>query len=255
MRVGIFLGVSLGLGLGLAGAAPAASAPSVLVGPGTGYVTTGGIDDLTACSFAAVGYDSGGRLVGLTAGHCVLAPGLPVTLIGSPAAGPVGKTVIGHWGPDYGVIELDPEKVIPVASTGGVTVTDIGPAAPGQQVCKRRDIDHLRERARGPRRHRHRHRDAHAVGRLGWGVGEWDDARRDRQPRRYRARGGSDGVRLSVGVVGAVERQRRGGGRFHACSIGSSSTFTVTRLPSLWASARPVRKTPSSTMPIWPPSG
>jgi len=138
VRVGIVLGVSLGLGLGLglAGAAPAAAAPSVLVGPGTGYVTTGGIDDLTACSFAAVGYDSGRRLVGLTAGHCVLAPGLPVTLIGSPAAGPVGKTVIGHWGPDYGVIELDPEKVIPVASTGGVTVTDIGPAAPGQQVCK-----------------------------------------------------------------------------------------------------------------------
>ncbi|MGB6051038.1 MAG: hypothetical protein WBG14_09285, partial [Rhodococcus sp. (in: high G+C Gram-positive bacteria)] len=68
MRVGIVLGVSLGLGV--ACAAPAAAAPSVLVGPGTGYITTGGVDDLTACSFAAVGYDSGSRLVGLTAGHC-----------------------------------------------------------------------------------------------------------------------------------------------------------------------------------------
>lgn len=117
-------------------AAPAAAAPSVVVGPGTGYITTGGLEDLTACSFAAVGYDAGGRLVGLTAGHCVLRAGLPVTLIGSPGAGAVGTTVYGSWGPDYGVIELDPARVIPVSSTGGVTVTDIGPAYAGQSVCK-----------------------------------------------------------------------------------------------------------------------
>ncbi len=126
--------VSVGMAVGFA--APAAAAPSVVVGPGTGYVTTGGLDDLTACSFAAVGYDAGGRLVGLTAGHCVLSPGLPVTLIGSPGAGAVGTTISGNWGPDYGVIELDPAKVIPVSSTGGVTVTDIGAASPGQSVCK-----------------------------------------------------------------------------------------------------------------------
>ncbi|WP_415976033.1 hypothetical protein [Rhodococcus sp. 077-4] len=117
-------------------AAPASAAPTAVVGPGTGYVTTGGVDDLTACSFAAVGYDAAGRLVGLTAGHCVLAPGLPVTLIGNPQAGPVGTTALGHWGPDYGVVVLDAAKVIPVSSAGGVTVTDIGTAAPGQRVCK-----------------------------------------------------------------------------------------------------------------------
>lgn len=127
------------LGIGVAGvgfAAPASAAPSVVVGPGTGYVTTGNLEDLTACSFAAVGYDAGGHLIGLTAGHCVLAPGLPVTLIGNPTAGPVGTTVSGHWGPDYGLIALDPAKVIPVSSVGGVTVTDIGTAVPGTPVCK-----------------------------------------------------------------------------------------------------------------------
>ncbi|OZF55228.1 hypothetical protein CH293_06885 [Rhodococcus sp. 14-2470-1b] len=118
-------------------AAPGAlAAPAALVGPGTGYITTGGIEDLTACSFAAVGYDAGGRLVGLTAGHCVLSPGLPVTLVENPGAGPVGVTVSGHWGPDYGVVELDPAKVTPVSSRGGITVTDIGPTFPGQPVCK-----------------------------------------------------------------------------------------------------------------------
>ncbi|WP_232433539.1 S1 family peptidase [Rhodococcus sp. AW25M09] len=117
-------------------AAPATAAPIAVVGPGTGYVTTGGLDDLTACSFAAVGYDAAGRLVGLTAGHCVLAPGLPVTLIGNPQVGPVGTTASGHWGPDFGVIVLDAAKVVPVSSAGGVTVTDIGRATPGQRVCK-----------------------------------------------------------------------------------------------------------------------
>ncbi|WP_237668878.1 S1 family peptidase [Rhodococcus sp. BS-15] len=113
----------------------AAAAPLPVVGPGSGFVTTGGIDDLTVCSIAAVGYDDAGRLVALTAGHCILRPGLPVTLVGSPTA-PVGTTAVGHWGPDYGVIVLDPTAVTPVASLGGVTVTDIGTGSVGQPVCK-----------------------------------------------------------------------------------------------------------------------
>ena len=126
-------------GLVLAGttmsAGTAAAAPLPVVGPGTGFVTTGGLDDLTLCSIAAVGYDDAGRLVALTAGHCILRAGLPVTLVGSPGA-PVGTTTVGHWGPDYGVIVLDPAAVTPVASLGGITVTDIGPGAVGQPVCK-----------------------------------------------------------------------------------------------------------------------
>ncbi|MGV8875431.1 MAG: hypothetical protein ACOH2Q_23100 [Rhodococcus sp. (in: high G+C Gram-positive bacteria)] len=113
----------------------AAAAPLPVVGPGSGFVTIGGIDDLTACSIAAVGYDDAGRLVALTAGHCILRMGLPVTLVGSPAA-PVGTTAVGHWGPDYGVIVLDPTKVTPVSSLGGITVTDIGIGSVGQPVCK-----------------------------------------------------------------------------------------------------------------------
>ncbi|MBY4127366.1 hypothetical protein HQO83_03065 [Rhodococcus fascians] len=113
----------------------AAAAPLPVVGPGSGFVTTGGIDDLTACSIAAVGYDDASRLVALTAGHCILRTGLPVTLVGSPAA-PVGTTAMGHWGPDYGVIVLDPTKVAPVSSLNGITVTDIGVGSVGQPVCK-----------------------------------------------------------------------------------------------------------------------
>lgn len=128
------LAVTAAAAVGFTG--PAQASPTVVIGPGTGFVTTGAIDDLTACSFAAVGYDDAGRLVGLTAGHCVLSPGLPVTTVGNLAAGPVGTTVSGHWGPDYGVVELDPTKVVPVSSVGGVTVTSIGRAAPGQPVCK-----------------------------------------------------------------------------------------------------------------------
>ncbi|MEH6793175.1 MAG: hypothetical protein V7694_03480 [Rhodococcus sp. (in: high G+C Gram-positive bacteria)] len=135
-RLRLFAGLA---GLLLVGtvtsAGTAAAAPLPVVGPGTGFVTTGGIDDLTACSIAAVGYDDAGRLVALTAGHCILSTGLPVTLVGSPAA-PVGTTAVGHWGPDYGVIVLDPTKVTPVASLGGITVTDIGIGSVGQPVCK-----------------------------------------------------------------------------------------------------------------------
>ncbi|MDV7991209.1 hypothetical protein [Rhodococcus sp. IEGM 1374] len=136
-RLGCVSGLFAAAVLAVSAMAPgtAAAAPLPVVGPGSGFVTTGGIDDLTACSIAAVGYDDAGRLVALTAGHCILRTGLPVTLVGSPAA-PVGTTAVGHWGPDYGVIVLDPTKVIPVASLGGVTVTDIGIGSVGQPVCK-----------------------------------------------------------------------------------------------------------------------
>ncbi|MBY4136131.1 hypothetical protein HQO80_22905, partial [Rhodococcus fascians] len=136
-RLGVVSGLltTLALAFTAATTGTAAAAPLPLVGPGSGFVTTGGLDDLTVCSIAAVGYDDAGRLVALTAGHCILRPGLPVTLVGSPTA-PVGTTAVGHWGPDYGVIVLDPTKVVPVNSLGGITVTDIGTGSVGQPVCK-----------------------------------------------------------------------------------------------------------------------
>ena len=126
------------MAVGVIAPGTAAAAPFPVVGPGSGFVTTGGIDDLTVCSIAAVGYDDAGRLVALTVGHCILRTGLPVTLVGSPAApaAPVGTTAVGHWGPDYGVIVLDPTKVTPVSSLNGITVTDIGVGSVGQPVCK-----------------------------------------------------------------------------------------------------------------------
>ncbi|WP_051365334.1 hypothetical protein [Rhodococcus sp. JG-3] len=136
-RLGVVSGLftALVLAFTATSAGTATAAPLPVVGPGSGFVTTGGLDDLTVCSIAAVGYDDAGRLVALTAGHCILRSGLPVTLVGSPAA-PVGTTAVGHWGPDYGVIVLDPTKVTPVNSLGGITVTDIGTASVGQPVCK-----------------------------------------------------------------------------------------------------------------------
>ncbi|CCQ13623.1 putative uncharacterized protein [Rhodococcus sp. AW25M09] len=136
-RLGCVSGLFAAAVLAVSAMAPgtAAAAPLPVVGPGSGFVTTGGLDDLTVCSIAAVGYDNAGRLVALTAGHCILRPGLPVTLVGSPTA-PVGTTAVEHWGPDYGVIVLDPAAVTPVSSLGGVTVTDVGTGSVGQQVCK-----------------------------------------------------------------------------------------------------------------------
>jgi hypothetical protein len=121
-RLGVVSGLltTLALAFTAATTGTAAAAPLPLVGPGSGFVTTGGLDDLTVCSIA---------------GHCILRPGLPVTLVGSPTA-PVGTTAVGHWGPDYGVIVLDPTKVVPVNSLGGITVTDIGTGSVGQPVCK-----------------------------------------------------------------------------------------------------------------------
>lgn len=108
---------------------------AVVVGPGTGYLTVGPPGVGTTCSIAAVGHDAAGRLIALTAGHCIARPGLAVVPAATPWVAPIGVT-----GPrsrqDFGVLELDPARVIPESSTAGVTVTAVGSAAPGESVCK-----------------------------------------------------------------------------------------------------------------------
>lgn len=115
------------------GAGPGPDA--VVVGPGTGYVTLGPPGVGTTCSIGAVGYDAAGRLIGLTAGHCIARPGLPVVPAAGPWIAPIGVT-----GPrssaDFGIVELDPTRVAPTSSLGGVTITALGTAVAGDAVCK-----------------------------------------------------------------------------------------------------------------------
>ena len=105
------------LGIGTATAAP----PRTAMGGGSGIV----IDDLYQCTLTTIGYDSAGRLVGITAGHCGEA-GATVVSEADPAAGVVGEFAVSNSDYDYAVIRFDPAKVAPVDTVGQVTIDSIG---------------------------------------------------------------------------------------------------------------------------------
>ncbi|MFB7665326.1 peptidase S1 [Kitasatospora sp. NPDC056138] len=125
------------------------------------------------CTVTAVGHDRAGNLVALTNAHCFIdkagnklvgdkvykstAPGgqglnvapTPTAeqAISDVAVGPIGTATYvsepnnllsgGPAGLDYAVIELDPAKVAPVSTVGGVTITSIGDLPPiGTRMCK-----------------------------------------------------------------------------------------------------------------------
>lgn len=117
----------------LTGAGTSSAAPVATLGGSSGIVLGGN----ATCSLTAVGNDSTGRLVGLTAGHCAPA-GTPVSAEDTPGAGQIGTVAFsdGGGGLDYAVIELDPSKVTPVRSVGGTTIIGLGAdPAPGLTVC------------------------------------------------------------------------------------------------------------------------
>lgn len=147
--LGIMASFAMFIGV-LIGFAPAASAaPTVPVGPGTGLSATGAVMSYDACSFAAIGHDNAGRLVGITAGHCQLRTGIAP---GAPVYKSTTGQQIGWWTTerswsgtnppsttlDYAVIELDPNVVIPLktAENGSITVSSVGSAALWNNVCK-----------------------------------------------------------------------------------------------------------------------
>lgn len=112
------------------GSATAAS-PAVM-GGGSGII----VNDELLCSLTTIGYDNGGRLVGLTAGHCG-GPGSAVVSEANQDAGVIGRFVVSNPVLDYAVIEFDRAEVIPVNRIGGVTITNIGaPAMFPQVACK-----------------------------------------------------------------------------------------------------------------------
>ncbi|WP_175420515.1 serine protease [Rhodococcus sp. SGAir0479] len=116
------------LGVGTATAAP----PRAVLGGGSGIV----LDDMYECTLTTIGHDNGGRLVGITAGHCGDA-GWSVAPEADPDAGVVGRVAVSNSDYDYGIIEFDPAKVTPVDTIGQVTITDIGmPAQFPAVACK-----------------------------------------------------------------------------------------------------------------------
>ncbi|APE37845.1 peptidase S1 family protein [Nocardia mangyaensis] len=118
------------LGTG-AGASQAQPGPPVL-GGGSGIV----IDDMFECTLTTVGNDSGGRLVGLTAGHCGDA-GSRVAAEVNRGYGEIGRFVYSNAELDYAVIEFTPGRIIPVNRIGNVTITGLGgPAQFPTIVCK-----------------------------------------------------------------------------------------------------------------------
>ncbi|MBD0023438.1 peptidase S1 [Gordonia pseudamarae] len=112
-------------------ASPTQAAPGYAVGPGTPIV----VDGSAACTLAAAGYDKGGRLVGLTAGHCGNV-GSKVS-IESRRSGVIGTIAAKNKKVDYSVIVFNKAAVYPVRTVGRATVTDVAqhPRA-GTQVCK-----------------------------------------------------------------------------------------------------------------------
>ncbi|GAA2602173.1 S1 family peptidase [Actinomadura fulvescens] len=146
--------VTLGGGSGIAFDAGAPGEPTA--------TTTGG------CTLTAVGHDRSGNLVGLTNAHCFITSdgtklvGEDVYRDKSPSgtstnwaskveadleAGVIGKVTYvstpnnllsgGPPGLDFAVIKLDPAKVDPTPTVGGVTLTSIGPPpANGTIMCK-----------------------------------------------------------------------------------------------------------------------
>ncbi|GAA4482213.1 S1 family peptidase [Rhodococcus olei] len=111
--------------------ASAASSPAIL-GGGSGIV----VGDEALCTLTAIGHDNGGRLVGITAGHCG-EPGYSIVSEHRQDAGVVGQIVGKSRDLDYAVIQFDPAKVTPVNQIGRVTITQVGaPAAFPDVVCK-----------------------------------------------------------------------------------------------------------------------
>lgn len=124
--------VVVGLILALLPAYTAQAAPRAAVGGGSAIV----IDKKYACTMTTVGLDRTGRLIGLTAGHCVKV-GSQIWLEHNMGAGVIGRVVQKSKAGDYGVVALDAGRVNATRVAGGATIRAVGafPAA-GATVCK-----------------------------------------------------------------------------------------------------------------------
>lgn len=113
--------------------------------PGQTLLYSDGGYNVHRCTLGAVGRDSAGRLVGITAGHCDNANVnesilLPNTAGNAPdtAYGAVGSYAFANKSTslDYAIIVYDETKVRGTAQGPDVRVDAIGNAFVGQAVCK-----------------------------------------------------------------------------------------------------------------------
>ncbi|MEV2224691.1 S1 family peptidase [Nocardia vinacea] len=119
--------------VGLVGAGTAHAAGNAVIGGSSGLV----FNNNAVCSLTTIGYDSDGRLVGLTAGHCAPTGArfgaerfLDAGVIGTVAYSDDGE------GLDFAVLQFDPAKVTPVRNVGPTTIAGFGAApALGGSVC------------------------------------------------------------------------------------------------------------------------
>ncbi|MFC7446779.1 serine protease [Rhodococcus daqingensis] len=116
----------------LVGVFPAAAAGPAVMGGGSGIIVGGE----AMCTLTTIGHDGGGRLVGITAGHCG-EPGAAIVPSHNEEVGIVGHMVAKSTQWDYAVIQFNPAKVTPVNRIGSVTITGMGaPANFPDIVCK-----------------------------------------------------------------------------------------------------------------------
>lgn len=173
VRRGALAAFALAASVVIAPAANAAAAP-VTMGGGSGIAfdqgRPGEPTQATSygCTLTAIGHDRDGNLVALTNAHCFITED-GTKLIGEDVyrnsvpsgtsvnwatgidpdlqTGVIGKVTYvstpnnyvsgGTPGLDYAVIKLDPAKVNPASTVGGVTLTSVGaPPANGTVMCK-----------------------------------------------------------------------------------------------------------------------
>ncbi len=105
-----------------------------LVGPGTPILVGDG-DARNVCTLAAAGRDAGGRLIGLTAGHCG-ATGAPVRSMDAVEAGVIGTVQRVDATYDYAVLVLG-GNAVPTSTYGDTRVTSVGDLPKtGETACK-----------------------------------------------------------------------------------------------------------------------
>ncbi|WP_295628646.1 hypothetical protein [uncultured Corynebacterium sp.] len=105
-----------------------------LMGPGTPILVGDG-DARNVCTLTAAGRDAGGRMIGVTAGHCG-GQGAPVRSMDAEEAGVVGTVERVDGTLDYAVIVLN-GRAVPTSTYGDTRVVDVAALpGPGEIACK-----------------------------------------------------------------------------------------------------------------------
>lgn len=118
------LAVMAALTLGGVGSGPAAAAPSIPVGGGSGILVLKGGTSASACTLTAIGRSrNGNRLIGITAGHCGT-PGQRVFSEVYQDRGQIGTITFSTPDLDMAIIEFN-SNVAPRRTVRGTTIASI----------------------------------------------------------------------------------------------------------------------------------